>query len=83
MIATPSSVWVAVKVNSSTWRLSRASELGPPPRKCATGSEPTSRLHWLTLDAISVPMAATPLPRAANITAMMNSGASEASGASH
>ncbi len=55
----------------------------PPPKKCASGSDPTSRLHWLIFDAMSVPIAAAPIPRRANITAMMNSGASDAKGASH
>lgn len=39
--------------------------------------------HWLTFDEISVAIAAVPFPRAAKRIAMMNSGASEASGASH
>lgn len=83
MMATPSNVWVAVSTNSSTWRASRARATSPPPRKCATGSEPTSRLHWFTLEAMRVAIAAAPEPRRANMTAMMNSGDSEASGASH
>ena len=49
----------------------------------ATGSDPMSRVHWLTFAEISVAIAAPPLPLAAKMVAMMNSGASDASGASH
>jgi len=49
----------------------------------ATGNDPISSVHWLTLEEIRVAIAAVPLPRVAKMTAMMNSGASEASGASH
>ena len=81
--ATPIRVWVAVNSTSSTWRPSSISEVPPPPAMWAIGSDPTNSVHWLTFDEISVAMAAVPLPRAAKMIAMMNSGASEASGASH
>ncbi len=84
MIATPSTVCDAVSTNSSTCRPSSGSPPEvPPPSTCAIGSEPTSSDHWFTFDAMSVPIAAPPMPRSAKSAATMNSGASVASGASH
>jgi len=47
----------------------------------ATGNDPMSRVHWFTFAEISVAIAIAPLPLAAKMVAMMNSGASDASGA--
>ena len=80
---TPINVWAAVSTISSTWRPSRCIEAPPPPSMNATGNDPISSVHWLTFAEISVEIAAPPLPRAAKMVAMMNSGASDASGASH
>ena len=49
----------------------------------ATGNDPMSSVHWFTFAEISVAIAIAPLPLAAKMVAMMNSGASDASGASH
>ena len=81
--ATPSRVWVAVSSTSSTCRASSTSEVEPPPNRWATGRLPISSVHWLTLALISIPSASAALPRKANSSATMNSGASDASGASH
>ena len=49
----------------------------------AAGNAPTSKVHWFTVEDVSVPMLAAAAPRSAKSTATMNSGDSETSGASH
>jgi hypothetical protein len=82
-IATPIRVWVAVSTISSTCRESSTSAHEPPPIPYATGKLPINRVHWFTLALTRMPSAIAALPRTANKIATMNSGASEASGASH
>ena len=82
--ATANSDWAAV--NSSSRRCEPA--IGSPCRlrdeiANTSGSDPTSRVHWLTLELTRAPRAAFVCSRHANRPAMMNSGASDASGASH
>jgi len=49
----------------------------------AMGNPPMSSVHWLTLEEIRAPMPAAARIRQAIRLAAMNSGASEASGATH
>ena len=84
MMATANSDCAAV--NSSSRRCEPA--IGNPCRlrdeiANTSGSDPTSRVHWLTLELTSAPRAALVCSLHANSPAMMNSGASDASGASH
>ena len=55
----------------------------PPEMLYAIGNEPTSSVHWFTFDAISSVIPAPARPLSASSAARMNSGASEASGATH
>ena len=84
MIATANSDCDAVSSSSSRCTPS----IGSPCRlreaiMNTSGSEPTSSVHWLTLELTSAPSAVLVCSRHAKSPAMMNSGASEASGASH
>src|SRR5678816_415093 len=83
-MATASNDCAAVSQSSCSCLRSRCSALGLPIlTEYTMGNVPTSRVHWLTFEETSAPSPAGASPRNVQMRATMNSGASEASGASH
>jgi hypothetical protein len=73
-----------VRKISSRWRVSRCMAPRSPAESAkAAGRAPIRSVHWFTFEEIIVPMPAAAAPRSAKRSATMNSGDSEASGASH
>src|SRR4029434_1651830 len=76
--------WAAVKKISSDCLASITMGPIPPLERLYTkGSMPTRRVHWFTLEEIRVPRLAVAWAPRAKRMATMNSGDSEAKGASH
>ena len=83
-IATAKRDCPAVRKTSATWRPSISmGDNDVPEMLKAIGRDPTSSVHWLTFEEIRIVIPAAARPRRASIAARMNSGASEASGATH
>ena len=83
-IATANNDWAAVKNTSSDCLESKCRGSSVPPEMLnASGRLPISSVHWFTFEEIRIVIPASCRPRSASSPASMNSGASDARGASH